>query len=321
MARTEARIKTSIWTDNDDFRQLGPDAQWLYLAVLSQPTLNLCGVLPWSPRRIAELAKGLTVRWVTKAAGDLGDMVAIDVNTEELWVRTFLRHDRVLDKPNVIVAASREYNEIHSRRLRERILDSFAELAAERFPQGLPQGLPQGYWERLGEPFREGLQKGFPQLFPEPIPQLFPQPFPEPSLAHALCAHSAEPPSSILHPPSTTAGANPSANPSPQAAPAEKTDRTEKPLDPIAQQLADRWLSIIAKPGPLHTADTRRWIPHLLTQLDPNFIDETIGRCHADATNGNPPRSIKYLVAALRQQAATHLPGLEITDPPDQEQP
>src|ERR1700722_18544386 len=57
MARTEARIFTSIWKDGD-FLSLPPMAQRLYLFLVSQPELTYCGTMPLRP-----------ARWVPKSAG------------------------------------------------------------------------------------------------------------------------------------------------------------------------------------------------------------------------------------------------------------
>jgi len=43
MAREFAKIKASIWQD-DDFRALPVEAQHLYFVVLTDPDLSYCGV-------------------------------------------------------------------------------------------------------------------------------------------------------------------------------------------------------------------------------------------------------------------------------------
>ena len=59
MARSEARIFTSIWKD-EDFLALPPSAQRLYMFLLSQDDLTYCGVMPLRERRWASKAAGLT---------------------------------------------------------------------------------------------------------------------------------------------------------------------------------------------------------------------------------------------------------------------
>lgn len=97
MARNYAQIKVSIWSD-DDFRAMSPQAQHLYFVILTSATTNVAGVADWRPKRIASLAGGWTEREVRKAAQELADAnyIVIDDDTEEVAVRTFIRHDGVL---------------------------------------------------------------------------------------------------------------------------------------------------------------------------------------------------------------------------------
>ena len=60
MPRTEARIFTSIWRD-EDFVALPRSAQGLYMFLLSQDDLAYCGVLPLRERRWAAKAAGMTI--------------------------------------------------------------------------------------------------------------------------------------------------------------------------------------------------------------------------------------------------------------------
>ena len=60
MARTEARIFTSIWRD-EHFLALPRSAQGLYMFLLSQDDLTYCGVMPLRERRWAPKAAGLTI--------------------------------------------------------------------------------------------------------------------------------------------------------------------------------------------------------------------------------------------------------------------
>ena len=97
MARNYAQIKVSIWSD-DDFRAMSPQAQHLYFVILTSATTNVAGVADWRPKRIASLAGGWTEREVRRAAQELADAnyIVIDDDTEEVAVRTFIRHDGIL---------------------------------------------------------------------------------------------------------------------------------------------------------------------------------------------------------------------------------
>lgn len=94
--RVEARLQVSIWSD-PGWRLLTPDAQRAYLLLLSQPTLTLCGVLAYTPRRWATLAAGDTVERFEIAIAELEErrFVVVDRDTEELLIRSFMRRDRV----------------------------------------------------------------------------------------------------------------------------------------------------------------------------------------------------------------------------------
>lgn len=127
MARDHARIKTSIWRD-EDFRGLSPDAQLLYLTLVSHPALTRVGVLDFRPGRLAALAAGNTVRRVNAATKslELSRFVIVDRKTEELLVRTHVRHDGVLDRVNMGKAVGRALEQVTSGHIRGAILTELA---------------------------------------------------------------------------------------------------------------------------------------------------------------------------------------------------
>jgi hypothetical protein len=181
MARSHARILSSIWLDGD-WRALSDKAQWLYMLALSQANLSLCGVTSYTPRRWATLAGNATPAIVIKAASELVSrrFVVIDEDAEELWIRTFIKHDGVLLKPNITVAMTRAFGAIQSETIREQLLDSLGEgfkassgdqwkrfhkLFTERFEEQFP--------EPLDEQCRDGCGKGSgnkPESRAEPPP-------------------------------------------------------------------------------------------------------------------------------------------------------
>ena len=120
MARTQANVYLTIWTD-PDFRGLPTDAQWLYFTMLTHESLNYCGVMDWRPARLAAMNDDMTIPRVEHAAWELGQrrMVAVDPDTEEALVRSFVRHDGVLRSPNTAKGLVREYGGIASLRLME----------------------------------------------------------------------------------------------------------------------------------------------------------------------------------------------------------
>jgi hypothetical protein len=94
VARTRASLTCSIWQD-DDWRKLEPEAQRVYLLLLSQPKLTLAGCLDYMPARWATFATGGTEAEIQQAVDDLerGRFVSVDYTTQELVIRTFVRHD------------------------------------------------------------------------------------------------------------------------------------------------------------------------------------------------------------------------------------
>ena len=134
MARDRANIRTDIWND-DDFRSLSPQAQLLYLQLLTSATLTYAGVADWRPKRIAALAGGRTSDEVERAARELeaGLYVVIDEATEEVLIRSFLKHDGLLQKPNVTKAMVTAYGQVYSLDLKGVIVHELNRLV-EKFP-------------------------------------------------------------------------------------------------------------------------------------------------------------------------------------------
>lgn len=95
MARVYGKLMTSIWTD-DDFRALSGAAQRLYMLLLASPKMNSAGVLPLSPSRWVGLARDATLEGTRRALSELLDRgyVVTDEATEEVWIRSFIRHDK-----------------------------------------------------------------------------------------------------------------------------------------------------------------------------------------------------------------------------------
>ena len=172
MPRTEARIRMAIWR-NADFKALAMEAQWLYFAVLSQPRLSYCGVLPWNGRQLAKLAANLSADVVDQALRylEFGQFVVIDRESEELWVRTFVRHDGILEQPNMIRAMAKDFVGIDS----APIAAAFLEGLGEGFLEGLPRRFPKGFGEGCREPLDQGFVDAFREHFFLPNGGPFPE--------------------------------------------------------------------------------------------------------------------------------------------------
>lgn len=131
MARTHAAIRLDIWGD-DDWRTLSIPAQHLYLLLLTSPTLTYAGVADWRPARLAGLSALATAAEVTAAADELEAALFVirDDETEEILVRSFLKHDGLMEKPNVAKAMVTAYGKTISATLRGVIVYQLRRLAS-----------------------------------------------------------------------------------------------------------------------------------------------------------------------------------------------
>lgn len=169
MARSHGRIKCEIWGD-EDFRALSRAAQGSYFMLLSQPLITNCGVLPFTPKRWAAYASDTPLEVFELLLSELHDarFVLIDVETDELLIRTYVEHDGIIGAPNLEKAAKKEFQTITSRRIQGVLAERFPELFGEPFR------------ELFGEPFVSGEIEPFPEPFPSarararPAPPLSP---------------------------------------------------------------------------------------------------------------------------------------------------
>jgi hypothetical protein len=162
VARTHARIYGAIWQD-PDFAALKAHAQRAYILAVSQPSVSFCGVVPYTPRRWAVMAADTTPTGVSRSVGELEEagFVVTDLNTEELLVRSFIRHDGVLESPNLVKALWSDVRQVFSPLLRQAVLWE----------------IPDEFWEGEWEPFAEG----FAKPDENPIAKACPTPTPSPT--------------------------------------------------------------------------------------------------------------------------------------------
>ena len=164
MARSEARILASVWRD-PDFTGLPVGAQWLYFGLLSQPELSMCGVLPVALSRWGAMAGDLKPKMLEQWLGVLSDQhyIVLDSFTSEAWVRTYMKHDRVFQSANFLVAAARDFDAVHSEAIRLGILQE----VWKEFPQGLVEGLTERFPESLPKGVGRSLPKGVVERLPK----------------------------------------------------------------------------------------------------------------------------------------------------------
>ncbi|MFE3754571.1 hypothetical protein ACFXO9_09715 [Nocardia tengchongensis] len=171
MPREYAKLRIDIWAD-EDWSELSEPAQHLYLRLLAHPRLSKCGVTDWHPARLAAKTRGSTASHIRAAAAELVEkqFVVIDADTEEVLVRTHIKHDGIMRSVNGAIGVVNDYADISSptlqavvvhelRRLRERLPElacwSVAEPRAHRViallrrPAADPGVLPNPFVEKV----------------------------------------------------------------------------------------------------------------------------------------------------------------------------
>lgn len=196
MARDHARIDLSIWSD-DDWRGLTPAAQHLYFVLLTHRTLNYAGVADWRPARIRPSSNGWGRQEFDRAAHELAERlyIVVDEETEEVLIRSFVRHDGLMKQRNMAVAMARSYEGIASSAIRgvfihelHRLRESDPKLGGWKAcdhllgnPSVDPSEYPTGYpsVDPSGNPSNDPSRKGesSPSVDPCPTPySLLPTP-------------------------------------------------------------------------------------------------------------------------------------------------
>lgn len=119
MARDRANINTGIWNDAD-YRTLSVGAQHLYYMLMTHPSLSYVGVADWRPNRLTAYAADLTVDSIRAAARELvdGHYIVVDEATEEVLVRSFVKHDGLLKQPRLSVSMANAYAQTASNTIR-----------------------------------------------------------------------------------------------------------------------------------------------------------------------------------------------------------
>jgi hypothetical protein len=137
VARSEARISVDIW-DDPEFLVLSPGAQRTYMLLLSQRDLAHDGVIALRERRWARCAAGVTVDQLTAELEELHQarFVVVDVDSEELLVRSLLRRDKIYKQPNVLRAAADHLSMVSSPAIRRALAEELVRIADEPMPDG-----------------------------------------------------------------------------------------------------------------------------------------------------------------------------------------
>ncbi|UOQ56057.1 hypothetical protein MUN78_10110 [Leucobacter allii] len=121
VARSYANIRMNIWSD-EDWRNLSGAGKLLYITLLCHDTLSYAGVADWRPAKLAPL---IDPRWtaddVRTAAAELSRafFVVISEESEEILIRSFLKHDGLMKQPKMAQAMTSAFGSIASLELRQ----------------------------------------------------------------------------------------------------------------------------------------------------------------------------------------------------------
>jgi len=173
--RSEARIFTSIWRD-EDFIALPPGPQRLYMFLVSQHDVSYCGVMPLLPQRWAAKAAGMTIADIERdlkalegtaypsANPDPGlaktPFVVVDRDTGEVLIRSLMRRDGIWKQPNLLKQARDSADQVESRNI-------LGALLAELYRLPLEETTSELVVRVVGE-FIADLEKGgpYPTAYP-----------------------------------------------------------------------------------------------------------------------------------------------------------
>jgi hypothetical protein len=147
MKASYVKLNRDIWA-NRDFVELQPTTQRAYLMLISQGDLSVAGVIPMTCGRWAYLSTATTA---TDVRADLerlaaANFIVIDESTEELWVRSYIKHDRGFTNPNGMIALHRAAERIVSPQLRAMVWQEIerAKGATEAPTEGAYEGATEG---------------------------------------------------------------------------------------------------------------------------------------------------------------------------------
>ena len=133
MAHDRANLRVDLWAD-DDWRRLTVPAQHLYMLLLSHPTRTYCGVVDWRPGRLASLSVGATRGGLLSASQELqgAAFIYVDNMTEEVFIRSFVRHDGVLRHAKLPISMANDYAAIASTQIRKFFIWELRKQSAEQ---------------------------------------------------------------------------------------------------------------------------------------------------------------------------------------------
>lgn len=161
MAGRYARLQRSIW-DDDDFAALTPHAKLVYLHLFSHRKTTTCGLLDLMPARWARvLAMPLGDVEEAVTALEAARFVLVDVDTAELVIRTYVRHDVDLTRAHMAKGVWNAWEQVESPRLRTELLAEFPSAVWDAPKKGqspVPPGVSRPFEQGSDPPSERALQ-------------------------------------------------------------------------------------------------------------------------------------------------------------------
>ena len=185
MAHEYAKVNVAIWGDQD-WKQLTRDEHWLYFLLWTHPKTNAAGVADWRPGRLASHAAQTTAHDVERIAASLQAkrFILVDHDTEEVLIRSYIKHDQRLKQPNASVTVANAYSATASLNLQRVIVHELGRLR-DRQPdyKGWSVRAVQDVLSQDGEPIDSYLDPS-PNSPIDPSVDPSPDPYVDPSVDH-----------------------------------------------------------------------------------------------------------------------------------------
>lgn len=123
------QIRESIWRDKD-FRALSRGAQCTYLELISQSNIDRAGVQPLSVTKLAKGCDSITVDTIWADLNELQNrrFVFFDDDSEEVFVRSYMRTCEVWKVPNTLKSALRASTVVASEMIRHELAEELRKL-------------------------------------------------------------------------------------------------------------------------------------------------------------------------------------------------
>lgn len=179
MPRSHGVIKVEVWEVGSEFRRLDLEPQWAYEMLISQPQINNLGLLPYVPEKWSRLAADLDRARLDQALTVLETLryTITDVETGELLVRTFIRHDGVWKHSKLVINARRLFREVESHTIRAYLAERHPWLTDDSWKaprivkhETGPHTPDTGLEDEPDLPLRNGEHDGEPEPQPEGEP-------------------------------------------------------------------------------------------------------------------------------------------------------